>query len=122
MGRPIKKSLFGDVAQTGKQLVVSEAWIAGASAVSTDPVWVVKQINPKRFIVSDGTNEGEVFLQSGAITAAGQARIAVTVFGGGTEYARNIQTHKVKTFEGNSYFWNKDVPASVVGEADIPFA
>lgn len=121
MGRPIKKSMFGDVANPGKQLRVTNAWISGAPAASTNPVWVVKQINPRRFIVSDGVTVGEVILQAGAITAAGQARIAVSVFGGGTEYARNIQSKKVKTFEGNVYFWNRDLAADQAGEADLPF-
>lgn len=123
MGRPLKKSLFGNPSASGKQLVLSEAWISGAASASApNSVWIVKQISPRRFKVSDGTVEGEVYLQDGPVTAAGQARIAVAVFGGGTEYARSINSKVVKTYTGGVYRWNKDVAASQAGEANLPMA
>lgn len=120
MGRPLRKAFFGDPANPGKQLYVTEAWIPGTNGVAgTNTVWIKKQISKHRFIVTNGTDEGTVYLQASPVTAAGQARITVTPFGGVAEHASQINNRTVKTFEGNVYSWNKDVPASATGQADL---
>lgn len=123
MGRPLRKEYFHNPANPGKQLQVTDVWLEGEAAASpANTFWIKKQINPRRFVVTNGTKEGIVNLQAAPLSAGGQARIAVAVFGGGTEYARKITNRKVHTFEDGIYTWNKDFAASEAGQADLPLA
>jgi len=46
----------------------------------------------------------------------------ITIEGVGTEHAKTILQHVVKTWEGNTYSWKLDVAAAVTGEADLQSA
>jgi len=115
MGRPLKKSLLGETGTNDKIQV--QMW-GGSSVVSG---WIVEQVATGEFIVSDGSVTDRVELQAETVTAAGQARIVVTVFGGGTEYAKNVLAHRVKTFEGGNYIWSLTA-AAAAGHADVALA
>jgi hypothetical protein len=119
MGRPLNKRHFGNPANDGNQLEV-EAWIPGGSGMVT--AWVVAQKSNTTYIVTDGTDTGRCRLQSDAITGAGQMRIVVSPFGGGTEYTKILNTHIVKTYEGNMYRWYRNRAAAAAGEADLDFS
>lgn len=84
MGRPIKKELIGgsNVASGDKMIVLSSAYITGASAASTN-VTIVKQTGTGRYIVTDGTNTGVVSLVDGSdgyVLKEGEAILDVTVY------------------------------------------
>jgi len=124
MGRPLNPEFIGNPASAvfGKVIVLSDAWLPGnAAASASKSVWLVKQINKHRFIATDGTTTGEIYLQDGPVTAAGQARIAVSPFGGSTEYANQINNRTVKTFEDHVYSWNINTAAAVTGQADLTY-
>jgi len=115
MGRPIDKSLIGETGTNDKIQV--QMW--GGSSVVTG--WIVKQVATGEYYVTDGTVLDRAELQAATVTGAGQARIVVTVYGGGTEYAKNVLAHRVKTFEGGNYIWSLSA-ASAAGEADVALA
>ena len=119
MGRPLRDEFFGDPSSPGAQLNV-EAWIpGGVGAVSA---WIVKQNSNTTYTVTDGTDIGRCKLQSDTITSAGQMRIEVSPAPGGTEYARILNAHQVKTFNGNVYSWDVIIAAVEDDEADLNFS
>ena len=126
MGRPLPKKLFTELGLTpstkdGMQLKLTLAWIPGAPA-PTSSAWIVRQKGTHKFIATDGTFTGVVFLQSAEslVVTEGTATIRVTPFGQPAEHARSIQIHRVKTFEGNEYSWNPTVPAAIASESNLP--
>lgn len=126
MGRPLPKKLFTELGLTpstkdGMQLNLSLTWIPGAPA-ATSSAWIVRQKGTSKFIATDGTYTGVIFLQSAEslVNKEGTATLQVTPFGKSTEHARSIQMHRVKTFEGNEYTWNPTVPAAIAGESTLP--
>ena len=128
MGRPLPKKLFTEAGLTpstkdGMQMNLSLAWLPGALAPTTH-AWIVRQKGTHKFVASDGTFTGVVFLQSdeSLVTQEGTATIQVTPFGLASEHAKSIQMHRVKTFEGNEYTWNPTVPASGLHESNLPLA
>lgn len=116
MGRPLDKALFGEPTGDFNKLTI-KFW--NGSSVSTG--WIVEQVATGEYIVNDGMVSDRVELQASLPTATGQGAIEVLVFGGGTEYARNITAHRVKTFEGGNYSWSFE-SASEAGQADISLA
>ena len=110
MGRPIKPAFVGkptDYTDGRKVIVFSKAWIPGATAVSTAPVYIIKQTGANRYLVSDGTTTGNVYLVDGVPSEVGQGSITVT-HGTETSFARKITIHRVDTFDGTSFAWNFD--------------
>lgn len=116
MGRPLNSKYFGEPTGDNNKLTI-EFW-DGSSVVTG---WILEQVATGEFRVTDGTVEDRVELQADAPAAAGEGRIAVQVYGGGTEYARNILSRRVKTFEGGNWDWEL-TPANKVGMADLPLA
>ena len=116
MGRPLDKQYFGQPTGAFDKLTV-DMW-DGATVTTS---YIVEQVATGEFIVTDGAVEDRVELQAAPVTAAGQGRIAVSVFGGGTEYARNVLSHLVKTFQGGNYPWSLEA-ADDAREADLPLA
>lgn len=121
MGRPLNKKFFGDPAGVGNQLEV-EAWIPGAGATASPFAWIVEQHTNTTYTVTDGSDTGRCKLQADAVAGPGQMRIAVSPFVGGTEYARILNAHQVKTFEGNVYAWSELSNADSFKEADLDFS
>jgi len=115
MGRPLNKKWFGDPAGPGNQLNVVAFIPGGAGAVAA---WIVKQHSNTTYTVTDGGDTGRCKLQATVPTAAGEARIEVSPFIGGTEYVRILNAHQVKTFEGNVYSWS-ELAADAASEADL---
>jgi flagellar capping protein FliD len=118
MGRPLSKRFFSNPTNTGKQITLTKAFIPGAAS-STNNAWIVAQKGVNKYIVTDGTHTGLVRLTDGSAATAGEAYIDVAVFGGGTEHAKQINAHTVKTHAGHVYRWSTSA-ASKAGEADIP--
>ena len=121
MGRPLNKRFFGDPASPGSQLEV-EAWIPGAMGPSSPFAWIVEQNSNTTYTLDDGSFTGRCKLQADAITGPGQMRIVVSPFPSGTEYARILNAHQVKTFEGNVYSWQAAFAADEFDEADLNFS
>lgn len=118
MGRPLNKRYFGEPSGGNFKLVPSLVWIEGMTEAATG-FYILKQTGTGRYLVSNGTDNGEVTLVDGAPTGPGEATIVVNPIGGSEEYARVVYSRTVSTFEGNNYAWSLD-PADVLGEADIP--
>lgn len=112
MGRPMKPSYVGcptDYTDGRKVIMFNNAWIPGASAVSTKPVYIIKQTGATRYLVSDGTITGEVYLVD-TITGEGQGDVRV-VYGTNSDYffhASKILLHRVDTFQDVSLAWTFD--------------
>ncbi|AXH72720.1 MAG: hypothetical protein [Caudoviricetes sp.] len=112
MGRPIKPAFVGkptDYTDGRKVIVFNNAWIPGASAVSTKPVYIIKQTGATRYLVSDGDVTGEVYL-SDTVTEEGVGNIRV-VYGTHTSsffHVSKITTHKVDTFQDVTLAWSFD--------------
>lgn len=119
----IDKRLLGDQANSGPQIVVQSAWIPGEGSANATS-FIIKQLGVNRFIMKNKAtgNSGIVTLQAAAVTAAGQARISVTPFGGSTEYLKSLQYRKAITFSGNIYVYNLQEIADEAGEAVIDFS
>ena len=122
MGKPVKKKFFGELSDSGEQIRVEGILDSGTG---DEELYIVKQVNPSRFLCTDtatGTRTGYIQLQEAAAANEGEGRIEVTPFGAGAEYARTIQSNNVKTFEGNIYKYKFGVAATVTGEADVDTA
>jgi len=79
MGRPLKKSYFGNVTASG-QAIIGNAWVNGDSVAR--PSWIYKQTatNTYYWFSVDGTGPaggGVAQLVNGECTGPGQANIAV---------------------------------------------
>ena len=111
MGRPLNKKFFTGLGQPGFQLGCT-AWFTGEGAAESG--YVVRQKTNTRYVVESdagpGTRSELLELVQGAPTAGGQVQITVSPVTGGTENARIINAHQVKTFEGNTYVWPDLVP------------
>ena len=109
MGRPIKPSLVGkptDYTDGRRVIVFNNAWIPGASAVSTKPVYIIKQTGATRYLVSDGDTTGQVYL-SDTVTEAGQGNIRV-VYGDNPSYffhASKVLLHVASTYQDKVLAW-----------------
>lgn len=83
MGRPLRKQNFGNSADAGDQLVVSADIGAGE-----EDCWIMDQSGSRTYTVASvaggatPTRTGRVKLQAGAVSAEGEARLAVTPFDG----------------------------------------
>lgn len=95
--RPLHKRYFG---QTGIQV---QFW-SGSSVITG---YIKKQKGFNRYLVTNNAQSVTdlVTLQAATVTGAGQARIVVTNFAAGTEYAYEIGAHLVKTFSDHIYTW-----------------
>jgi len=85
MGRPLKKSFFGNAATSGQQ-ITGYAWTAGDSQPRLS--YIVKQKTTHSYVMAsvDGTGVpggGQVVLVSGNVTTAGQGNITVSPYGSG---------------------------------------
>ena len=84
MGRPLKKTLIGNTAQSGQQIAIN-AWVSGDSQARAG--YIIEEKNYHRYYVnttnatSNTSFIGVVGLQNTAPTAAGQATIQITPFG-----------------------------------------
>lgn len=83
MGRPLKKTYFGNVTASG-QSIIGNAWVNGDSVAR--PSWIYKQLgtNTYYWFSVDGTGPatgGQAQLVNGECTGPGQANIAVYPYG-----------------------------------------
>lgn len=121
MGRPLNKKYLGDPAKTGKQVVLTSAWIAGEVGPATG-FYITRQVGTGRYQVSNGTVTGVVRLVAAGTLAVGEAHLEVTPFGGApVEYARMIHNRSVKTWDSNVYKWSVEA-ATELGQADLDMA
>lgn len=117
MGRPLKKSFFGNPANPGAQVVLNSARIAGQSAAAG--YYIVRQVGTGRFQVTNGTNTGVVRLVAAGTLQEGEAHVIVKPHGGGAdEYAKVIHNRSVKTWAGNTYAWSINT-TTTAGQAMI---
>jgi len=65
--------------------------IVAGSTIALD---IIKQTGARRYLVTDGTNEGVVELQSDAVDAAGEANIVATDSDGDTYYVTKLTAHR----------------------------
>lgn len=116
MGRPLKKSFFGNPANPGAQIFLNSARISGQSAAAG--YYIVRQVGTGRYQVTNGTLTGVVRLVAAGALQEGEAHVIVKPFGGADEYAKVIHNRSVKTWAGKSYAWSTNA-ATVAGQADI---
>ncbi len=116
MGRPLDRRLTGASTNNGNKLTV-KFW----DGYSITTGWIIEQTGNGEYLVTNGEVTDQVELLSHLPTAQGEGAIEVQVYNGSVEFARNILSHRVKTFEGGNYVWSLD-PAVSEGEADLPLA
>lgn len=121
MGRPIKKSWFGDPNSVGSQLKIT-AKLPG-TAVGTG--YIVEQKGSRKYKVNIGGVVGDVFLVNKSVNgdlADGEGFILVTPFGGSAEPVSKLTQYRVNTFKADgsfgSYKWGASA-AGAAGEASI---
>ncbi len=114
MGRPLNKKLFGDFNLPGKQIKVVDANL-GSGIVSN--CWIVKQKGTRKFEIAT-SSESAICTLVNNITGPYQAKIAVFLSGGGTEFARTITKNRVKTWSGSDIVWRFDPPSGDIGQLD----
>lgn len=115
MGRPLNKRYFGDPSNPGPQFQVLADLGSGIA-----PVYIVRQRSSYRFEVTDGVTTKVCKLVDGMPSAPGEMAIVVSTVSG-TEYARVVHAHRVKTFQGNDYPW-MFAPAPTPDKAVLPYA
>lgn len=118
MGRPLKKSFFGQPEAGQKLLVLDAVWLDDSTGPETG-FWIVRQVGTGRFQVTNGAKVGVVRLVGQAPAKAGEATVIVKPFNGSDEFARIIYNRTVTTWERNNYKWSRE-SAAVEGEADLP--
>lgn len=126
MGRPLNKRHFGDFREPGKQ-VSGIAWIPGESAA--EEVIAIQQKTTQKYEVASVADEnitGFVVTANTATPAEGEFSIAIDPDDGtgnstGVEYARQINGHQVKTFDGNTYTWSQLLSADFSGPISSAF-
>lgn len=99
--------------------ILGTAWIPGEGAA--EPVYIVRQRSSRKFEVASvatPSTTGVVKTVNGPTATEGEFVIPVSVFGGGTEYAKIITGRKVRTFDGNSYKWG-DLVIDTAGEGGV---
>lgn len=121
MGRPIKKSWFGDPNSVGSQLKIT-AKLPG-TAVGTG--FIVEQTGTRKYKVNIGGVVGDVFLVNKSVSGDlvdGEGFITVTPFGGSAEPVNKLTQYRVTTYKSDgstgSYTWSANA-ASVDGQASI---
>jgi len=114
MGRPIKKSSFGDVAKEGYQLTI-------VADVGNGPenCHIISQRGTRKYkcrSVADETRVMDCFLVDGAakITGPGMASMTANLSESADEHVRTLLQYTAKTFSGNVYGWDKDGSGDVV--------
>lgn len=112
MGRPIRKSHFGALAQSGYQITVTAVLDAGTGA---ETCTIISQRGTRKYKCQslNGARTLDCFLIDGTPTAVGTAQMPVTT-ASGTESARTLYQYRVKTYEGNTYAWDADGRGAVV--------
>jgi hypothetical protein len=116
MGRPLDKVWFGQPTSNFDKITIS-FYASGALRSG----WIVEQVATGEYIVTNGTYTARIELVNHTPAAEGEGAITVTPYGSSAEHAKNILSHRVKTFEGGNYKWGK-TPAAHTGEANIPLA
>ena len=96
------------------------AYLTGGSAVDVD---IIRQVNTRRYKVTDGTRTGIVTLTSTLADAAGEGSIAATDSAGGEYFVTKLTAHKATvTRAGGSGWlyatnqaapWKFDAPAGI---------
>lgn len=121
MGRPIKKSWFGNPNNAGAQLKIT----AKLPGVAVGQGYIISQRGTRKYKVNINGNIGDVFLvnksTSGAL-ADGEAFILATPYGGSAEPVAKIYQHRLTTYKSDgsygSYSWNSE-DADASGSATI---
>lgn len=119
MGRPLKKSNFGNTSGSGQQVTVT-AFIPGDNGATS--AYIVRQKGRNKFSVANaiGTSTGTVQLVNGGVAlVAGQGNITVTPFGstgsGGVASARlGLQSVTIGSSAGTSDTTHYYVPGEIL--------
>lgn len=126
MGRPIKKSWFGDPDSPGSQIVVNGIkWKDGTTSVDG---YIISQTGSRAYMVTDGVKSEIVFLANAVDVATlknSQAFILAKPFGGTELPCYKIAQYRLSVYndpendnEINSYTWST-IPAVKIGQADL---
>lgn len=120
MGRPIKKEFIGKLpnSESTLEVIIDEAYIPGASSVSTD-VSIVNQKGTGIYTVTDGTHTGRVKLVSGDTTlVAGLAHSKVTIPSSAGELAYTTKDITLSS-GGTGYVVGDVVTVGVAGTVKV---
>jgi hypothetical protein len=77
--------------------ILMTARLTGGSATTVD---IIKQVNDRRYKVTDGTRTGIVALKSSVATAAGEGSIRLVDTDGGTYFATKLTSRKATITRG----------------------
>ena len=105
MGKPLNKRNFGNVSTSGQQITATAYFSGDTQARSA---YISKQESKNTYDMTslDGRYSGRVTLVTGNVAlVAGQANISVTTYTGVVEWAKQIDSHIVETFQNNVWVW-----------------
>ena len=121
MGRPIKKTWFGDPNSVGYQLKIT-AKLEGSAAAEG---FIVEQTGTRKYKVNIGGEIGDVFLvnkDSSGDLEDGEGFMTAETFGGDTEVIYKLTQYRVSTWKADgsfgNYKWSAEA-ASNDGEATV---
>lgn len=131
MGRPIKKSWFGDDTSPGYQIKITGKVYEydGITVATITDGYIVAQKGTRRYVISDGTDTGTVTLKntltSGSLSV-GEGFISATPFGGSALAVHKLTQYRVSIYDTvdsststiSNYTWST-VPAATAGQADV---
>lgn len=115
MGKPIKESWFGSIANTGKQIRVNV--VKWADGTTSSNAYIIKQKGSATYVVSNGIKTEIARLSTvPSELKSGECVVLATPFGGSALPCKKITQHRVSVQEPSgvisSFAWSANDAAS----------
>ena len=121
MGRPLKKNYYQDPLVEGYQFDEVDAWIPGEGGA--EKCYITRQAGTYKFVCHSKSGEAEGLCRLVDKTPVnlleGEMMMTCTPFGGSSTKIHSMTQNKVRTYTGEQFVWDKDEPATGMGQADI---